>query len=96
MEVSFRKKKRTITEYFVHMNGEKFEFYDVYRTITRIDDNRSSIVMTDQTMIKVFLVNGIINSPGSRTNGSSIHGATLGPNGKEFIAILEKKRTEME
>jgi len=93
MEVSFRKKKRTITEYFVHMNGEKFEFYDVYRTITRIDDSRSSIVMTDPIMIRVFLVNGIINSPGSRKGGQ---GATLGPNGKEFIAILEKKRTEME
>jgi len=92
MEIKFRKKNRTITEYFVYIDGEKFEFYDLYKSVAYIEDNRYSIVLNDPTMIRVLLNNEIIKSPGSKKDG----GAKFGPNGKEFISILKNKRKEME
>ena len=92
MKVSFRKSTREITEHFVYINGEKFEFEKIYRTVTHIEGSRYSIVLTDPRMIKVLKDNEIINSPGRR--GS--HAATLGENGKKFVTILKKKKKELE
>jgi hypothetical protein len=92
MKISFRKKKRNITEYFVYIDGEKFEFYYLYKSVADIEDNRYSIVLTDPTMIRVLLDNEIIKSPGSRKGNK----AKFGPNGKEFVTILKNKRKEIE
>jgi len=93
MKVSFRKLTRAITEHFVYINGEKFEFEDIYRTVTHIEGSRYSIVLTDPRMIQVLKDNEIINSPGHRQHNTV---ATLGENGKKFITILKKKKKELE
>jgi hypothetical protein len=92
MKVRFRKQTRSITEHFIYINGEKFEFEEIYRTVTHIEGRRYSIVLTDPRMIKVLKDSEIINSPGRR--GS--HAATLGENGEKFITILKKKKKELE
>ena len=93
MKVSFRKQKREVTEHFVYINGEKFEFEDIYRTVTHIEGSRYSIFLTDPRMIKVLKNNDIIKSPGNRQYNTA---ATLGENGKKFITILKKKKKELE
>ena len=93
MKVSFRKQTREVTEHFVYINGEKFEFESIHRTVTHIEGSRYSIYLTDPRMIKVIKDSGIINSPGNRQHNTV---ATLGENGKKFITILKKKKKELE
>ena len=93
MKVSFRKKTRQITEQFIYIDGEKFEFEDMYLTIMGINGSRYSIILTDQRMIDVLKTNDIISHPGDKRSG---HGATMGKNGNKFVSILAKKKKELE
>ena len=92
MKVSFRSKKRVVTDYFVHIGGSKFEFSDVLAGMRCIDDRCSDIVITDKEMIKVFKEQDIIEFEGSRDKRI---GARFGKNGKRFLTILEEKEEKI-
>jgi len=59
MKVSFRSKKRMVTDYFVYINGDKLDFFEALSTARAIDDRCKSVVITDKDMIRIFKENEI-------------------------------------
>jgi len=92
MNVSFRSKKKVVTDYFVYVDKVRFDFFDTLAVLRHTEDRRYPIAIIDDEMIRVFKANEIIEYEGSRRPEI---GARLGKNGKKFIAILEDKEKKI-
>ena len=92
MKVSFKSSKRMVTDYYVYIDGVKFELFDTLATLRGIEDRCMSIVITDKEMARILKENDVIEFEGNRRSNM---GARFGTNGKKLLAILEEKEDKI-
>lgn len=80
--------QRTVTDYWIMIDGRKFDALDVYNTLTETCDDHSNSYMTDRRMVEALKKLRVIEHGGS---GKWAMSAARGPNYDRFIALLEKQ-----
>lgn len=86
-KILIRSKKRTITEYFIYIDGIKFNLNNLLSVLDRLDGYNIKIV--DKQMIAMFKRYKVI-----KHEGTSYSPATKGSNFKKFSNYIENKAME--
>lgn len=80
--------QRTVTDYWIMIDGRKFDAKDVYNTLVETCSPSSDSYMTDHNMVDALKKLRVIEHGGS---GRWAMSASRGPNYERFIAHLEKQ-----
>lgn len=83
--------QRTVTDYWVMLDGHKFDAKDIYNTLVETCSPSSDSYMTDQKMVEVLKKLRVIDSGGS---GRWAMAASRGPNYERFVTWLESQLHE--
>ena len=90
--VHVTKSSRVVTDYWIIIQGRKFDAEDIYETLSEVKAH-SDIYLTDADMAQTLIDIDVLASAGSNRGG---YGAKLGSKGDIFLAALKTALREAQ